>query len=139
MTSFELDPSLKNDTHAVGSLETSEVLLMNDSRWLWLILVPRIADATEWHEVFTDQRQDIDLEIAHVASAIKGLTGCTKINIATLGNMVRQLHIHIVVRNEGDANWPGPVWGFGERVPYTEDGTQQLLQSIGSALDLEIS
>jgi len=91
---------------------------MNDCRWPWFILIPRIDGAEEWHDLFTDQRQDIDLEVANVASVLKSVTGCQKINIASIGNMVSQLHIHVVARSAGDPNWPGLVWGFGERKPY---------------------
>lgn len=132
MADFTLDERLKRDTLGVASLETCDLLLMNDSRWLWFILVPRLEDAVEWHELFADQRQDIDLEIANVAGIVKGMTGCEKINIASLGNMVRQLHIHVVARNSGDPNWPAPVWGFGEKTPYSTDGANQIIDVIRS-------
>ncbi|MEL7429110.1 MAG: HIT domain-containing protein [Pseudomonadota bacterium] len=132
MTEFILDKRLEADTLPVVSMETSQLRLMNDSRWLWLILVPRIEDAVEWHELFSDQRQDIDLEIANVAGIVKGMTGCEKINIASLGNTVRQLHIHVVARNTGDPNWPAPVWGFGEKTPYSSDGANQIIDVIRS-------
>ncbi len=130
MSSFSLDPTLQADTLAIASLETCELLLMNDSRWLWFILVPRIENAVEWHELFSDQRQDIDLEIANVAGIMKAITGCEKINIASLGNSVRQLHIHVVARSEGDPNWPKPVWGFGEKSPYTPEGSTQIIEAV---------
>lgn len=127
---FELDPRLASDTHRIASMETCELLLMNDRRWPWLILVPRIEQAMEWHELFTDQRQDIDFEVANIASALKAITGCEKINIASLGNMVRQLHIHVIARGEGDANWPGPVWGFGESKAYEDKEANTLIAQI---------
>ena len=130
MSAFTLDNRLQSDTLHVASLDTCELLLMNDCRWPWLILVPRIEDAVEWHELFTDQRQDIDLEISYVAGVLKSVIQCEKINIASLGNMVRQLHIHIVGRSQGDPNWPGPIWGFGERKAYPEDGEQELINLI---------
>ncbi|MEM9332503.1 MAG: HIT family protein [Pseudomonadota bacterium] len=136
MTEYDLDRRLADDTIHIGSLETSELLLMNDSRWFWLILVPRIEDAEEWHELHTDQRQDIDFEVANVASVLKGMSACKKVNIASLGNVVSQLHIHIVARNEGDENWPGPVWGVGEKVPYHEDAAQQIAEVLCMHLDL---
>lgn len=138
MTQFTLNPNLEQDTIPVASLDTCELRLMNDSRWLWLILVPRIEDAVEWHELFADQRQDIDLEIANVAGILKGMTSCEKINIASLGNMVRQLHIHVVARNQGDANWPGPIWGFGEKATYTEQGSTQIIETLQAHLGVEL-
>jgi diadenosine tetraphosphate (Ap4A) HIT family hydrolase len=110
------------------------LLLANDKRWPWLILVPRMEDAVEWHELFTDQRQDIDLEIANSASVLKAITGCEKVNIASLGNMVRQLHIHVVARSNGDPNWPGPVWGYGEGAPYDPVMADKLVQNLQNAL-----
>jgi len=133
---FELDKQIAKDTFPVASLDTCELRLMNDSRWPWFILVPRFEKACEWHELFTDQRQDIDFEVANVASALKAVTGCEKINIASLGNMVRQLHIHIIARNSGDTNWPGPVWGFGEPVSYDDTTSEKLIQAMANALGL---
>ena len=138
MTDAFLDPRLQADTISIGSLQTSELLLMNDSRWYWVILVPQIEDAVEWHELHTDQRQDIDFEIANVAAVLKGLTACDKVNIASLGNVVQQLHIHLVARSKDDPNWPNPVWGFGEANPYDPDDADEIVLSFRQALDLEI-
>lgn len=136
MTLFDLDERLAADTLHVGSLETCELLLMNDNRWFWLILVPRIDDAEEWHELHTDQRQDVDFEIANVAGVLKGMSACKKVNIASLGNVVDQLHIHIVARNEDDENWPNPVWGHGVKEPYHEDAAAQIVEVLQQHLDL---
>lgn len=135
---YDLDPRLAADTIHVGSLGTCDVLLMNDSRWFWLILSPRIEDAVEWHELHTDQRQDIDFEIANVAAVLKGMSSCKKVNIASLGNMVDQLHIHIVARNEDDENWPNPVWGHGQKILYNEDAAIQIIEVLREHLDLEV-
>ncbi len=116
---FQLDPRLKADTFVIHEDETAYLLLMNDKRWPWVILVPRIADVEELH----DLNQGIVGTYMQLATKtgelLKSTTGCEKINIATIGNMVRQLHIHIIARDVGDANWPGPVWGFGERELYS--------------------
>ena len=134
---YEIDPRLDADTIFVGSLGQSDLLLMNDSRWFWLILSPRIEDAVEWHELHTDQRQDLYFEIANVAAVLKGMSACKKVNIASLGNVVDQLHIHIVARNEEDENWPNPVWGYGNKVPYHEDAAIQIIEVLREHLDLE--
>ena len=139
MTEWMLNETLAGDTVYVGSLSICDLLLMNDARWPWLILVPRIPDAVELHELYTDQRQDIDMEIAYVAGVLKELAGCEKINIASIGNIVRQLHIHIIARNEGDANWPGPVWGFGTKKPYEADLAEQFTTTLRNQLELEVS
>lgn len=134
MSEFTLDPRLNADTLFIASLAMCDLRLMADSRWPWLILVPRIPDASEWHELFADQRQDIDMEISQVAGILKAVSGCEKVNIASLGNMVRQLHIHIIARSEGDPNWPGPVWGFGQATTYNDDQQTHLVSSLRAEL-----
>lgn len=134
MSEFNLHPQLAADCLHIKSMDTCELLLLNDSRWPWLILVPRIENAVEWHELFTDQRQDIDLEVANVASVLKGLTGCEKMNIASLGNIVRQLHIHVIARREGDANWPGPVWGHETATPYRDEAAKNFIETLRETL-----
>ncbi len=116
---FELDPRLKADTFVIREDETACLLLMNDKRWPWLILVPRVADVEELHDL-SAQRAGLYMQMAtKTGELLKAETGCEKINIAAIGNMVRQLHIHIIARDVGDPNWPGPVWGFGERQLYS--------------------
>ncbi len=139
MTAWKLDKMLASDTMRVGSLATCDVLLMNDTRWPWLILVPRIEQAIEFHELYSDQRQEVDMEVAFVASVLKDISGCEKINLATIGNVVRQLHIHVIARNAGDANWPGPVWGYGTKEPYESEPSVQYLSLLRDALELEHS
>lgn len=132
MSSFKLNERLKADTHLISELENCSLLLLNDARWPWLILVPRIEGAQEWHDLTKGQRIMIDDEVARVASSLQKLTNCEKINIASIGNMVRQLHVHVIARNEGDANWPGPVWGFGEREPYGVDSAASFIENFKS-------
>ena len=120
---FQLDPRLKADTFVIHEDEMACLLLMNDKRWPWVILVPRIADVEELHDLNQGLVGTYMQLAAKTGELLKSETNCEKINIATIGNMVRQLHIHIIARDEGDANWPGPVWGFGERELYSgEEG-----------------
>ena len=130
MGEFVLNPQLEADTHLVSELESCYLRLLNDVRWPWLILVPRIVDIEEWHDLTKGQRIMIDDEVARVACALKTMTGCEKINIATIGNMVRQLHIHVIARNQEDANWPGPVWSYGEREPYEQDDADSFITAF---------
>ncbi|PCH45362.1 MAG: diadenosine tetraphosphate hydrolase [Hyphomicrobiales bacterium] len=115
---FILDPKLEADTLAVTDFTLSTCRLMNDSRWPWLILVPRKAGAEELFDLSHGQQQDAMAEAALAGEKLKALTNSTKINIALIGNIVRQLHIHVIARVEGDANWPNPVWGFGKAEKY---------------------
>ena len=96
----------------------SRVLLMNDRRFPWLILVPRVASVAETFDLPQAERAVLWREVDFAAAKLRAETRALKINIGGLGNIVRQLHIHVVARNEGDGAWPGPVWGSGTRIPY---------------------
>jgi diadenosine tetraphosphate (Ap4A) HIT family hydrolase len=118
MPDFTLDPRLAADTAFVADWPLSRVLLMNDARYPWLILVPRRADVTELFDLTAADQQVLSGEIARAARTLKALTTAAKVNLGALGNMVPQLHIHIVARNPGDPAWPGPVWGHSPAMPY---------------------
>ena len=118
MSAFVLHPRLAADTTLVVDWPLSRVLLMDDARYPWIVLVPRRADVTELFELAADDRAALTEEVAHAARVLRTASGAQKINIGALGNLVPQLHIHVVVRNEGDAAWPGPVWGHGAAVRY---------------------
>jgi diadenosine tetraphosphate (Ap4A) HIT family hydrolase len=109
-TGWSLHPQLRNDTVAVGDLPLSRVLAMNDADFPWLIVVPRRAGATEMIDLGPEQATLMD-EIAAASRALKDETRCDKLNVAAIGNIVPQLHIHIVARRTDDPLWPKPVWG----------------------------
>ena len=109
-TGWSLHPQLRADTVPVCDLALSRVLAMNDADFPWLILVPRRADASEMIDLGAEQSMLID-EIALVSRALKDETRCDKLNVAAIGNVVPQLHIHIVARRRDDPLWPKPVWG----------------------------
>ncbi|CZT33892.1 HIT domain-containing protein [Rhizobium sp. 9140] len=113
MTTFDLDPRLARDSDLVAHLDLCQLRLSRDARWPWLILIPERNAISETFELSPDEQATLSHETNRVAAALKQVTGATKINIGALGNIVRQLHVHIVARTEGDANWPGPIWGFG--------------------------
>lgn len=133
---FHLDPRLAADTLVVGELALCRVLLMNDARYPWLILVPRRAGLAELIELEGDDRARASAETDRVARALKALTGCDKLNVAALGNMVRQLHIHVLARFEGDAAWPGPVWGRGVAEPYAQEAAELFIARLRAALEI---
>jgi diadenosine tetraphosphate (Ap4A) HIT family hydrolase len=108
---FVLHPRIDEDTILIGNLGLSRVLLMNNKHFPWVILVPRIADAVELTELSDADYSTVTTEIRHVAQAMQKLYQPIKMNIAALGNQVRQLHIHIVARFESDVAWPNPIWG----------------------------
>jgi len=121
---FELDAKLAADSAPVLKLGLCELRVMNDRRWPWLLLVPQRAGACEAHDLTPLDQAMLTFETNLAAEALKKTTGCEKINTAALGNIVRQLHVHVIARSQGDAGWPGPVWGFGTREAY-EPGTLQ--------------
>lgn len=133
MTVFQLDPRLDADTLPVMELALCSLRLMNDQRWPWLILVPRIAGACEVHDLQETEQTLIALESAAAGRVLAQVTDCEKINTAAIGNIVRQLHVHVIARKPGDANWPGPVWGFGVREPYDKAAAMILIAGIKSA------
>jgi diadenosine tetraphosphate (Ap4A) HIT family hydrolase len=127
---FELDPRLKNDTQHVQSLSLCDVLLMNDARFAWLVLVPRRAQVSEIADLSLDAQAMLWREVHIASQALQEVVPCDKLNIGALGNIVRQLHVHVVARREGDAAWPGPVWGNGKAEPYAEMTSGDLIERL---------
>jgi diadenosine tetraphosphate (Ap4A) HIT family hydrolase len=115
---FALDPRLAADTRPVASLPLCEVLLMDDARFAWLVLVPRRPGATEIADLGEADQATLWREVNQAAAALRAAAHCDKLNLGALGNIVRQLHVHVVARREDDAAWPGPVWGSGTAEAY---------------------
>lgn len=132
--SFSLDQRLADDSTPVTALPLCDVRLMNDARFPWLILVPRRADKADLIDLSLADRLLLIEEIAAVSTALKAATRCDKLNVAALGNAVRQLHIHVIARFTGDAAWPRPVWGVGEAVAYDDKARDRLAAAILAAL-----
>lgn len=136
MTPFELDARLQADTVPIGDWPLSRVLLMNDARYPWVILVPRraLAQARELHELTDAERQQLWTESAHLGRTLMSLFAGDKLNVAALGNIVPQLHVHHIVRRVGDDAWPAPVWGRLPPQPYDPDALQAQLDSLRARL-----
>jgi diadenosine tetraphosphate (Ap4A) HIT family hydrolase len=112
MPAFELHPRLRADCHELGALQLSRVLLSRNASVPWFIMVPEVDQRiTEWHELDVGQRHLLDAEVCLVARYARASLGATKINVAAIGNVVPQLHIHVVGRRPDDPCWPGVVWG----------------------------
>lgn len=131
---FTLDARLANDTRMVRSLALCDVLLMNDARFPWLILVPRRAGLSEMDDLSIDAQAMLWREVRIAAQALRDIAPCDKLNIGALGNIVRQLHIHVVARRDGDAAWPGPVWGSGKAQAYDDAIAASLIEQIRTRL-----
>ena len=131
---FELDPRLAADTFLVGETPLSQVLLMNDARYPWLILVPRRSDVTEPFELSEVDQAQLWQESMRLGEAMKAHFAADKLNIAALGNQVAQLHVHHIARFHTDDAWPGPVWGVGSAVPYSGTALDTLVRELRSLL-----
>lgn len=118
MSSVQLDERLVRDSYPVAELPLCQLRLMDDARFAWLLLIPRRADASEIFDLDAADQRQLWHEAGEVARMLKALTQADKINVATLGNVVAQLHVHVVARRRDDDAWPGPVWGHGEPQPY---------------------
>jgi diadenosine tetraphosphate (Ap4A) HIT family hydrolase len=128
-----IDPRIAADSVAIGTLALSDLRLMNDSRFPWLILVPRV-QAIEIIDLAPADRTHLLEEIVIVSTALREVTQSHKLNVAALGNLVRQLHVHVIARFTRDAAWPKPVWGIGEAVAYDPSDRDRLTRQILGAL-----
>jgi len=108
--------------------------LLDDARFPWLVLIPRQEELTELHQLDHLQAQHVFSEISRASAALSSLPMITKLNVGALGNLVPQLHLHVVGRHAGDDAWPGPVWGSGTRQPYEDAALQQRLQYLQQQL-----
>lgn len=118
MIRFDLNPRLEGDSLPVADLPLCAVRLMKDANYPWLLLIPRQSDLVEITDLSAPDRLRLMEEIAAAAEALKTITGCDKINVGALGNMVPQLHVHVIARFRTDAAWPSPVWGAASAGTY---------------------
>lgn len=134
MKEFALDARLERDSLLLLRLSLCELRLSKDARWPWLILVPQRTAVSEITDLKPLDQVMLTFEIETASAALKKVTNPTKINIGALGNIVRQLHVHIVARFEGDPGWPGPVWGHGVAEAYDAEKQEELMMRIREAL-----
>jgi diadenosine tetraphosphate (Ap4A) HIT family hydrolase len=134
MPDFALDPQLEADTIPVTDLALSVARLMRDANYPWLILVPRRAGAIEIVDLDEPDQVTLMREIAAASRALKWTVRCDKLNIAALGNIVPQLHVHVIARRRGDAAWPKPIWGAAPPAPYAEGEAEALAAKLAARL-----
>ena len=132
---FQPDPRLAADSVLVADGPLSQLRLMDDARFPWLVLVPRVAGAEEWIDLDDAAQRQLLAEVNLAGRLLRSLAPVHKLNVGALGNIVRQLHVHVVARSEGDAAWPGPVWGSGARQPYVAGHRDALVSSLRQNLD----
>lgn len=131
-SSFTLDPRLEADTLPVGDLPLCSVLLMDDARFPWLILVPRLSDMSELTDLPEEDATRLMGEVRLAVGVMGELAKPDKVNVGALGNLVPQLHVHVVGRFRSDPAWPGPVWGHGSRTPYPAHAAAALVERAAS-------
>lgn len=131
---FSLHERLAVDTVRVQTLDLSHVLLMRDARWPWLILVPARAGVTEIHQLNQTDRGRLIEEIAQAGRVLERVFSPDKVNVGALGNMLPQLHVHVIARRRDDPAWPGPVWGHGAAEPYAPDALSRRIEDLRAAL-----
>lgn len=131
---WQLHPQLADDTHPVAHLALSELRLMDDANHPWLILVPRVAEATELIDLDQPQQAALCAEISLASRVLQAQFRPDKLNVAALGNMVPQLHIHVIARFTGDIAWPRPVWGTATAQPYSPEALVRRVAALQAAL-----
>jgi diadenosine tetraphosphate (Ap4A) HIT family hydrolase len=131
---FELDARLENDTILLATWPLSDLRLMNDVQFPWLILVPRVAKITEIYQLDKAQREQLDAESVLLGESLMAIYQGDKLNVAALGNVVSQLHIHHIVRFERDLAWPAPVWGKFPVKPYSESELAQQRSKLAALI-----
>jgi len=136
---FQLDPQLKADTIHIGDFPLSQLLLMNDSNYPWFILVPRRAGVSEIYHLGEKDRHQLMRESAALAENLADIFAARKMNVANLGNLVSQLHVHVIVRKESDPAWPGPVWGKAAANPYSDDELKRIESRLDTLLQGELA
>lgn len=140
MNRFSLDQRLERDTVPVAESPLSLLRLFNDERYFWVVLVPKVSEAVEWFDLPDAQQKSLMDEALACGRLIGAQPGTHKVNLGALGNVVRQLHVHIVGRHEGDPAWPGPVWGHSPAVPMSPARQSERIQALkNSALGLRFS
>ena len=127
---FALDQRLQQDCLPVGDFPLCRLLLMNDSHYPWFILVPRREEVSELFQLDAADQRQLWQETTLLAETLKDTFAADKMNVATLGNVVSQLHMHVIVRRRGDAAWPAPVWGRNPPRPYEEEQVRQLVSKL---------
>ena len=127
---FALDERLAAESHQLGDLTLCCVLLFDDARFPWIVLVPRKAGLVEITDLTSADRHLLLDEVGAAMDVLKAATDPYKLNVAALGNSVRQLHVHVIARFPDDAAWPSPVWGRGEREPYQEAALDQQVMKL---------
>lgn len=132
---FALDPRLQEDTFVIGEFPLCQLLLSKDANYPWFILVPRRADISELFQLDDKDQAQLWKETTFLAETLKDSFAADKMNVATLGNVVSQLHMHVIVRRRTDPAWPAPVWGNKPAIAYTAEQVAAIRARLKTVLD----
>lgn len=138
METFNLHPRLASDCHLLGELALCRVLLLDDARYPWVVLVPRRSGIREIYELNSEDRDALLRESCLTGEFMMQAFAGEKLNIGALGNLVPQLHLHHVVRHAADLAWPGPVWGHSAAEPYARDLLAERVACLREGLSLRL-
>lgn len=127
---WSLHPQLARDTINIGDLPLSQVLVIKDANYPWLLLVPRKIGVIEVTDLDEVEQAQLMTEVARVARSLKAVTVCDKLNIAALGNVVPQLHVHVIARRHSDTAWPKPVWGAAPALAHDPAELDRFISAI---------
>jgi len=136
---FVLDPQLENDSIFLGEMPLCRLLLINDKQFPWFVLVPRRAETYEMYHLSLEDRAQMMVESCDLSAALADGFNASKMNVAALGNVVKQLHVHHIVRYESDMAWPGPVWGRQSMVPYSSSEIAEIRVKVTALLEANLS
>ena len=134
MDEFKLNSRLLEESAFITKLNVSQVRLNHDARFPWLILIPEIAELKELHDIPDEKQTIVHKEVNFCSAALQELTSADKMNVAALGNLVSQLHIHVIARKHDDNAWPQPVWSAGEAKPYEKENLAKLVNKLRQRL-----
>ena len=137
MTNFSVHEQLLKDSHIVGDADLCRVLISKDARYPWLILVPRIEELRDLHDLPVEHGSQLLSEIRQASEWVQSVIQADKVNVAALGNQVPQLHVHVIGRLTKDEAWPGPVWGVGESRPYDAEVLMERTDGITEKMKLQ--
>jgi diadenosine tetraphosphate (Ap4A) HIT family hydrolase len=133
MTDFAVDPVIVSLTRQLADWPLCRLFLYNDSRYQWGLLVPRRPGVVEMCDLSAEDQQQLMAEIVQLSNLIRPLPGVEKLNVGNLGNMVTQLHVHVIGRYKGDPAWPGPVWGHSDPTPWADPATAPLTLAVSKS------
>ncbi|GAB3353161.1 HIT family protein [Lysobacter tyrosinilyticus] len=134
LVGWHLHPQLADDTHPVAHFALCDLQLMDDANHPWLILVPRVENAVEWSDLDEAQQAELTREINRACRVLQAVFQPHKLNVAALGNMVPQLHVHVIARFREDIAWPRPVWGMATAQPYSPEELVRRIERLRAAL-----